>query len=194
MTPVSYPEHIILASKSPRRQELLKGMGIDFKVVIRDVDESFPEGLDPVEAVSFIAKKKAEAFEGADEKQLIITADTVVVLDGQIIGKPADDKHAFEILSSLSGKAHQVITAIAILYKGQIDVFHETTQVHVAQLSSAEIEFYIRHYRPYDKAGAYGIQEWIGMVGIEKIAGSYTNVVGLPTARLYRELQKIKGK
>ncbi|MGK6352129.1 Maf family nucleotide pyrophosphatase [Parapedobacter sp. DT-150] len=180
---------IILASQSPRRRELLSLMGIDFDVVIKAVDESFPAHLDPITAVRYIAEKKARAFltELADE--LVITADTIVTIDGQILGKPEDHAHATEMLTRLSGRKHDVITAVALLHHGSIAVFHEVTEVYFRALSNEQIAHYITHYCPFDKAGAYGIQEWIGLVGVEKIVGSYTNVVGLPTARLGAELQ-----
>ncbi len=175
---------IILASQSPRRKELLSLMGFPFTVVVRDVDESFPQELDPVTAVRYIAEKKARAFVTEITDALVITADTIVTIDGQILGKPTDEVHAVEMLTRLSGRRHEVITAVALLLNGAIDVFHEITEVHFRSLSAIEIDHYIQHYRPFDKAGAYGIQEWIGIVAIEKIVGSYTNVVGLPTAKL----------
>lgn len=180
---------IILASQSPRRKELLSLMGISFTVVVREVDESFPEGLSPVAAVRHIAEKKAHAFRTEITDALVITADTIVTIDGRILGKPTDEVHAGEMLALLSGRRHQVITAVALLQSGIIEVFHETTEVHFRNLSAAEIDYYIRHCRPFDKAGAYGIQEWIGVVAIEKIVGSYTNVVGLPTAKLSEMLR-----
>lgn len=177
--------HIILASQSPRRKELLSLMGIPFTVVVRDVDESFPKGLDPVAAVRHIAEKKARAFMAEEiVDALVLTADTIVTIDGRILGKPRDKAQAVEMLTCLSGRRHEVITAVALLFHGAIEVFHETTEVHFRVLSTDEIDHYIDHYQPFDKAGAYGIQEWIGMVAIEKIVGSYTNVVGLPTAKL----------
>ena len=180
---------IILASQSPRRRELLSLMGVDFDVVIKEVDESFPAQLDPVAAVRYIAEQKARAFLMGLADELVITADTLVTIDGQILGKPMDSAHATEMLTRLSGRKHDVITAVALLHNGNIAVFHEVTEVYFRALSDEQIAHYIAHYRPFDKAGAYGIQEWIGLVGVEKIVGSYTNVVGLPTARLSAELQ-----
>ncbi|PPL04488.1 Maf family protein [Parapedobacter indicus] len=175
---------IILASQSPRRKELLSSMGVSFTVAIREVDESFPQTLNPVAAVRHIAEKKARAFMTESTDTLVITADTIVTIDGQILGKPIDKAHAVEMLTLLSGRRHEVITAVALLQGGAVEIFHETTEVYFKSLSAAEIDYYIHHYQPFDKAGAYGIQEWIGIVAIEKIIGSYTNVVGLPTAKL----------
>ena len=186
---------IILASKSPRRQELLSKTGIEFDVVLKDVDESFPEGLSPAEVAVYIAEKKAKAFdETLEENDIVLTADTIVCIDGKILGKPEDEEHAFEMLSLLSGKMHEVITGVAFLQNHRIYSFAETTEVYFLPLSNEEINYYIKTYQPFDKAGAYGIQEWIGLAGIERINGSYTNVVGLPTHRVYLELQKLVQK
>ena len=180
---------VILASQSPRRRELLSQMGISFEVAVRTVEESFPESLDPVEAVRHIAGKKAAAFVRDAADELVIAADTVVVIDGHVLGKPLDKAQATDMLMRLSGRAHEVITAVALLHKGRIEVFHVVTEVRFRKLTLGEIDYYIDHYRPFDKAGAYGIQEWIGNVAIETIAGSYTNVVGLPTQQLYHVLK-----
>lgn len=185
--------HVILASKSPRRKALLSEMGISFDVISKTVDESFPDGLSPIEAVRHIAEKKANAFQ-ADIKtgQLVVAADTIVTLDGRIMGKPADEAHARALLEMLSGRQHQVITAVAILQPNhEMHIFHEITDVYFNVLTAAEIDYYITNYRPLDKAGAYGIQEWIGAVAVDKIVGSYTNVVGLPTAALCRALRQL---
>ncbi|WP_291400834.1 Maf family nucleotide pyrophosphatase [Daejeonella sp.] len=182
---------IILASKSPRRQELLQLMGIDFKVVLRDVDETYPEGLIPTEIAVHIAEKKAKAFDEVIHDEIVITADTIVCLDGKILGKPENEEHAFEILSDLSGKRHEVITAVCLLKNHQLTSFYEISEVFFKTLSDEQIRHYISTYSPMDKAGAYGIQEWIGLVAVEKIHGSYSNIVGLPTQRLYSELQKL---
>lgn len=182
---------IILASKSPRRQELLQLMGIDFKVVLRDVDETYPEGLIPTEIAVHIAEKKAKAFDEVIHDEIVITADTIVCLDGKILGKPENEEHAFEILSDLSGKRHEVITAVCLLKNHQLTSFYEISEVFFKTLSDEQIRHYISTYSPMDKAGAYGIQEWIGLVAVEKINGSYSNIVGLPTQRLYSELQKL---
>ena len=182
---------IILASKSPRRQELLQLMGIDFKVVLKEVDETYPEGLSPTEIAVHIAEKKAKAFDEVIHDEIVITADTIVCLDGKILGKPENEEHAFEILSDLSGKRHEVITAVCLLKNHHLTSFYEISEVFFKTLSDEQIRHYISTYSPMDKAGAYGIQEWIGLVAVEKINGSYSNIVGLPTQRLYEELQKI---
>ncbi|WP_079703896.1 Maf family protein [Daejeonella lutea] len=179
---------IILASKSPRRQELLKLMGIDFRVVLKEVDESFPDGLEPHEIALYISEKKAKAFDEMVIDEIVITADTIVVIDGKILGKPESEENAFEILTTLSGNMHQVITAVSLLKNGQIHSFYEISEVFFKPITEEQIRYYIKTGNPMDKAGAYGIQEWIGLVAIEKINGSYTNVVGLPTHRLYQEL------
>jgi len=182
---------IILASKSPRRQELLHLMGIDFKVVLRDVDESYPAGLSPSEIAVHIAEKKANAFDELIDNEIVITADTIVSLEGKILGKPDNEAHAFEILSELSGKRHEVITAVSLLKNHKLTSFYEVSEVFFKELSAEQITYYVSTYSPMDKAGAYGIQEWIGLVAVKKIKGSYSNIVGLPTQRLYEELCKL---
>ncbi len=179
---------IILASKSPRRQELLQLMGIDFTVVLKDVDESYPSNLSPSEIAVYIAEKKIRAFDEVIKDEIVITADTIVLLDGKILGKPENADHAFEILSDLSGKRHEVITAVSLLKDHQIKSFFEVSEVFFKPINSEQIRYYISNYHPMDKAGAYGIQEWIGLVAIDKIIGSYSNIMGLPTHRLYQEL------
>jgi len=184
---------IILASKSPRRQELLQLMGIDFRIAIKDVDESYPEGLSPAEIAVYIAEKKAKAFdETLAEDEIVLTADTIVCIDGQILGKPEGEEHAFEMLSLLSGRKHEVITGVALLQNHRLHSFYEVSEVYFLPLESEHIRHYIKTAKPFDKAGSYGIQEWPGLVGIEKINGSYTNVVGLPTHRVYQELMALK--
>ena len=185
---------MILASKSPRRQELLRLMGYDFRIVLKEVDESFPATLHPAEVAVYIAEKKAQAFDEEINDEIVLTADTIVCLDDRILGKPENEEHAFEILSQLSGRMHEVITGVSLLKNHQLTSFYEVSQVYFAQLTEEQIRFYISTGMPMDKAGAYGIQEWIGLVGIERINGSYTNVVGLPTERLYKEILKIGGE
>lgn len=182
---------VILASKSPRRQELLSLMGIDFKVVLKEVDESYPVELSPAEIAVYISEKKAKAFDESIENEIVITADTIVSLDGQILGKPETPEHAKEMLSALSGKRHEVITGVSLLREHHLHSFYELSEVFFKPLSSDEINYYVSTCRPFDKAGAYGIQEWIGMIAVEKIIGSYSNIVGLPTQRLYQELCRI---
>ena len=182
---------IILASNSPRRKELLAGLGLDYEVrTLRGLDESYPEGLSMEEIPQYISRKKASAYTlGADE--LLITADTIVYLDGEVLGKPADEAEAKEMLRKLSGKTHQVVTGVTLSWSGQQHSFASVSQVTFAELSEAEIEHYVTHYRPLDKAGAYGIQEWIGYIGVTSLQGSYFNVMGLPVQRLYTEMKKL---
>jgi septum formation protein len=184
---------VILASKSPRRQQLLKLMDVDFKVILKEVDESYPDGLGPAEIAVYIAEKKAKAFDEAINNEIVITADTIVCVEEKILGKPDNEEHAFEILSQISGRKHDVITGVSLLADHNLNSFYEISEVYFRELKPEEIRYYIQTSKPFDKAGAYGIQEWIGLVGIEKIVGSYTNVVGLPTERLYRELERYCG-
>jgi septum formation protein len=184
---------IILASNSPRRKELLEGLGIEYKVkTLPDVDESYPETLIGEQIPLFIARKKAEAYiDTIEDNELIITADTIVWLDGKVLGKPEDSAHAKEMLASLSGKTHQVMTGVCITTKDIRKEFVSVTDVTFNTLSMEEIDYYVINYKPFDKAGSYGIQEWIGYIGVQSISGSYFNVVGLPIQRLYRELIKM---
>ena len=183
---------IILASNSPRRKELLKGLDIDFEVrVIPDIDESYPPDLPPEEIPCHIAQKKATAYRASMQSdELIITADTIVVLDGDILEKPADKYDAIRMLTRLSGRKHQVITAVTLTAIDRQKSFSVTSSVDFAPLTGEEIEYYVENYKPYDKAGAYGIQEWIGYIGVCSIEGSFYNVMGLPIQRLYQELKK----
>jgi len=183
---------VILASKSPRRQELLSLMNINFRVVLKDVDESYPENLSPTEIALYIAEKKCKAFDELVEDEVVITADTIVSIDNQILGKPESPEHAVAMLQTLSGRKHQVITGVCVLYKQQYNLFYDVSDVLFRVLSDDEINFYVDKYQPLDKAGSYGIQEWIGLTGIVKIDGSYTNVVGLPTEKLYQALVKLR--
>ncbi len=182
---------IILASKSPRRQELLKLMDVDFKVVLKEVDESYPAGLTPAEIAVYIAEKKAKAYDEALGDEIVLTADTIVCIDDKILGKPETEAHAVEMLQTLSGRVHRVITGVCILYKHQYNKFFDVSEVFFRKLADEEIKTYVTQYKPFDKAGAYGIQEWIGLTGIERINGSYTNVVGLPTEKLYQQLVRL---
>ncbi|WP_448698802.1 Maf family nucleotide pyrophosphatase [Mucilaginibacter sp. AW1-3] len=182
---------VILASKSPRRQELLKLMNIDFRVVLKEVDESYPDGLSPIEIALHIAEKKCHAFDEMVEGEAVVTADTIVSIDDQILGKPETPEHAIAMLQTLSGRKHQVITGVCILYNQRYNLFYDVSDVLFRVLTDEEITYYVEKYQPLDKAGSYGIQEWIGLVGIERIDGSYTNVVGLPTEKLYQQLLKL---
>ncbi|HWD89370.1 MAG TPA: Maf family nucleotide pyrophosphatase [Mucilaginibacter sp.] len=182
---------IILASKSPRRQELLRLMDIDFRIVLKDVDESYPDGLSPEEIAVYIAEKKAKAFDESITDEVVLTADTIVAIDGQILGKPENSEDAVRMLQTLSGKVHRVVTGVCLLYKHRYNLFHDVSEVFFRKLTDQEIRFYVEKYQPLDKAGAYGIQEWIGLIGIDSINGSYTNVVGLPTEKLYQQLKRL---
>lgn len=166
-------------------------MDIEFRVVLKEVDESYPDGLLPEEIAVYIAEKKAKAFDETVTDEIVLTADTIVCVNNQILGKPEDAAHAIEMLQMLSGRMHYVITGVCLLYKHQYHSFYDVSEVFFGELSDEEIISYVNKYQPFDKAGSYGIQERIGLVGIERINGSYTNVVGLPTEKLYRELMKL---
>ncbi len=183
---------LILASKSPRRQELLRLMDIDFRIVLKEVDESYPDDLTPEEVAVYIAEKKAYAFDEIVGDEIVLTADTIVCIDEQILGKPENEAHAIEMLKQLSGRMHRVITGVCLFYKHKYHSFYDVSEVYFGKLTDEEIISYVEKYQPFDKAGSYGIQERIGLIGIERINGSYTNVVGLPTEKLYRELTTIK--
>lgn len=179
---------ILLASKSPRRHELMKLMGLDFKVVLKDVDESYPEQLLPAEVAVYIAEKKAAAFSQERQDHIVITADTIVAYKNEILGKPEDATHAIEMLSKLSGTNHQVYTGVSLSLGEKVHSFFDVTEVFFNAITTEEIGHYVNNYNPFDKAGAYGIQDWIGFIAVEKIIGSYTNVMGLPTEKLYKAL------
>jgi septum formation protein len=183
---------IILASKSPRRQELLKLMDIDFRVVLKEVDESYPEGLTPAEIALYIATQKAEAFDEEVNNEVVLTADTIVAIDDLILGKPESSEHAIEMLQRLSGRMHEVYTGVCLLHKGQYNKFYDRSEVFFRKLTDHEISSYVHEYQPMDKAGSYGIQQRIGLIGIERINGSYTNVVGLPTEKVYQQLMRLR--
>ncbi len=179
---------IVLASKSPRRRELLESLGIKVVVNPIDVEEHFPGHLTAPEAALFIAALKAEACPEPKPDEIWLTSDTVVSVDGKILGKPVDKKDALKMLRMLSGKKHEVITAVCLKSDRLKKTFHSTTKVTFKRLTTNELHYYIDNYKPYDKAGAYGIQEWIGMIGIEKIKGCYYNVMGLPLNEVYTHL------
>ena len=184
---------IILASNSPRRKELMTGLGIKYSVkTLPDIDESYPETLVGGEIPVYIAKGKADAYMHLIKPdQLIITADTIVWLDGKVLGKPQDEDEAREMLRCLSGKIHQVYTGVCLTTKTFQRSFSSVSDVTFATLTDEEIDYYVDQYLPMDKAGAYGVQEWIGYIGVENITGSYFNVMGLPIQRLYRELKTL---
>mgnify|MGYP003504931705 FL=1 len=193
---------VVLASNSPRRKELLSGLGVNFSVkTLPDVDESFPDTLKGEEIPLFIARKKADAYKvlfssvtsnEVEEPLLVITADTIVWLEDEVLGKPANATEARAMLSKLSGKKHQVITGVCLTTDSWQKSFAAVSEVQFSSLTEEEMDYYIHNYCPYDKAGAYGVQEWIGFIGVESIQGSYFNVMGLPIQRLYRELKTIK--
>lgn len=183
--------HIILASKSPRRQELLRGMGVDFEILTKETDESFPPDMPLDEVPRYLSLQKSLAF--ADDEfppdYLLITSDTVVICEGEILGKPKDREDAARMLRLLSGKTHHVVTGVTVRSAEKTESFAVRSNVAFAELDADEIDYYIEHCQPYDKAGAYGIQEWIGYVGISGLEGSFYNVMGLPTRKLYQCLK-----
>lgn len=188
---VSNRYHIILASNSPRRKELLAGLDIPFEIrVLGDIDESYPPYLPTKEIAGYVSKKKADAYQqtmATDE--LIITADTIVVLGQEVMGKPKDAVEAYKMLRELSGKTHQVITGVCLTTKNRQTCFSVETDVTFKELTDEEIHYYIDRYHPFDKAGSYGIQEWIGYIGVTGMNGSYFNVMGLPVQRIYEALK-----
>jgi septum formation protein len=184
---------LILASGSPRRKQILEEAGISFVVDFKNTPEAYPSDIPADEVAAYLARLKAEAFRSEiNNDEVLITADTIVLDDHRILGKPADAKEAFDMLRSLSGKKHRVITGVCIFSLKKEVVFSDITEVYFSDLDDNQIDYYIKNFKPFDKAGAYGIQEWIGLIGIEKISGSYFNVVGLPIHRLYQELKKFQ--
>ena len=184
---------IILGSQSPRRKELLQGLNIPFEVKSINVEETYPSQLVGVDIPMYLAEKKANAFtESMNSNTLLITADTIVWHEGRVFGKPRDKADATRMLKALSGKTHQVITGVCLSTLDKRKTFHVISEVRFTRLSIDEIEFYLQNFSPYDKAGSYGVQEWIGYIGVEYIEGSYFNVMGLPVQRLYAELKRWK--
>lgn len=186
-------KHIILGTHSPRRQELLAGLGLEFEVkVIEGISEGYPDGLQPIEIAQYIAAEKALPYKGClKENDLLLTADTIVVVDDTILGKPQDKADAKRMLHMVSGRTHQVITGVCLTTKTRQKRFAVKTDVTFKTLQEEEIDYYINHFKPFDKAGAYGIQEWIGYIGVTGIKGSYFNVMGLPVQRVYEEMQEL---
>jgi septum formation protein len=183
---------LILGSKSPRRQELLKGMGFEFEIRTQDSDESFPEEMELDKVAEFIAEQKAKVLiPTLKNDELLICSDTAVIVDNQFLAKPENRDYAVAMLKKLSGKTHKVVTGVYLAIQQQAWSFSNTTLVTFSELSDQEINHYVDTYKPYDKAGSYGIQEWIGFIGIEKMEGSYFNVMGLPTAKLWKELSQL---
>ena len=182
---------ILLASNSPRREELLRGLDIDFEIkVLSDIDETYPADLPSEEVAEYVAQKKADSYtSNLKEDELLITADTVVILDNEIYGKPNDKDNAKEMLHALSGKTHRVISGVCLTSNTKQTSFSVASDVEFEKLTNEEIEYYIERYSPFDKAGSYGVQEWIGYIGVKHINGSYYNIMGLPIQRLYKELK-----
>lgn len=184
---------IILASNSPRRRELLSGLGVDYEVkIVPGIDETYPESLNGDEIPVYIAQEKANAYRASlQPDELVITADTIVYVDGMVLGKPVDEADACRMLRMLSGRTHQVITGVCLTTVDFQKSFASVTEVTFDTLSDEEIGYYVEKYRPMDKAGSYGVQEWIGFVGVTGLKGSYYNVMGLPVQRLYKELKEL---
>lgn len=180
---------ILLASKSPRRQELLKGLGISFEIVVVNCDETYPNHLKNEKITDFISETKAKSYSELKKNEILITADTLVALGEQILGKPKDEAHAFEMIKSLSQNTHQVYTSVSIKSTDQLITISDKTEVSFDFISDDEINYYIENYKPMDKAGAYGIQEWLGFAKVSKINGCYYNVMGLPLNKLYHTLK-----
>lgn len=182
-------KHIILASGSPRRQELLKDLDIDFTIKVKEIDEVYPPTYKAEEITNYLAKLKANAFENLlSENEIVITSDTIVWLNNKPLEKPKNTEQAIAMLQELSNAVHEVITSICIKSIDKEKVFYDITKVHFKELTNNEIEYYVKKYKPFDKAGGYGIQEWIGFIGVTKLEGSYFNVMGLPVHKLYEEL------
>lgn len=183
---------VILASNSPRREELLRGINIDFQVkVLSDIDETYPSDISAKEIAEYVAKKKANSYTNTLKKdELLITADTIVILNDRVLGKPRNKEDAKEMLLSLSGKIHCVISGVCLTSTTKQTSFSVASNVEFDHLTDEEIDYYIEHYTPFDKAGSYGVQEWIGYIGVKHISGSYYNIMGLPIQRLYKELKR----
>ena len=181
--------NIILASGSPRRQQFFKEMDLHYTIRLKEIEEIYPEHLQAEEITNFLAELKASAFENElKENDVLVTSDTIVWLNGKALGKPKDYDDAFQMLQQLANQTHEVITSVCLKSIDKTDVFHNVTKVTFANLSDEAITYYLNNYQPFDKAGSYGIQDWIGLIGISKIEGSYTNVVGLPTEMLFQKL------
>jgi septum formation protein len=183
---------IVLGSGSPRRKQLLSELGFQLEIISLDIDESYPSDLPSIEVASFVANKKMEALKKIKtDTEILLTADTTVVFSNQLLGKPVDEENAKEMLRLLSGQKHIVNTGVVISFDGKTEAISCYTEVQFNQLSPEQIDFYITHFKPFDKAGSYGIQDWFGLVGIKSINGSYTNVVGLPTDECYQAIQRL---
>lgn len=181
---------LILASGSPRRQQFLTDLGLKFEIQIKPINEIYPENLQKEEITNYLANLKADAFTNIAHNEVIITSDTIVWLENEALGKPENNENAIQMLQKLSGKTHQVYTSVCLKSKNKTVIFSSCTQVTFSKLTIETITYYLNHFKPFDKAGSYGIQDWIGLVGITKIEGSYTNVVGFPTEQFISELLK----
>ena len=183
---------LILASGSPRRQQFFKDLDLNFEIRLKEIEEIYPPELKAEEITNYLAVLKASAFEGElQSDEILVTSDTIVWHNNKALGKPKNEQDAFEILKSLSNATHEVITSVCFKTNEKVDVLHEVTKVTFKELSDESIRYYLEHYKPYDKAGAYGIQEWIGFIGVSKIEGSYANVMGMPTDKVYEYLIKL---
>ena len=191
MSKLNIKKNIILGSKSPRRIDLLKSINLDFEIKKLDINEDYPKSLSPIQIALFLSKKKANAFE-VQKNDILICADTIVYVKSHILGKPKSKKEAIAMLKKISNKRHFVVTGVTIKTIKKTISFYERTIVYFKKLSNKEIEFYVKNYSPLDKAGAYGIQDWIGLIGVKKILGSYYNVMGLPTLKVYEKLMQLK--
>lgn len=184
--------HLILASGSPRRQQFFKDLDLAFEVRLKEIEEIYPEHLKAEEITNYLSELKASAFEGTlADNELLITSDTIVWHHEKALGKPKNATDAFQMLQSMSGATHEVITSVTFKTNAFVDTLHEVTKVTFSNLEAAEIQYYVDKYKPFDKAGSYGIQEWIGLIAISKIEGSYTNVVGLPTEKVFHYLKNL---
>lgn len=185
-------KNIILASGSPRRQQFFVDLNLDFEIRLKEIEEVYPEELVAEEIPNFLARLKADAFcKDLTNNDLLITSDTIVWLKNKALGKPKDFEDAFAILRELSGNMHEVITSVCFMTKASVEVISETTKVYFNELTDKEISYYVTNFKPYDKAGAYGIQDWIGLIAVTKIEGSYANVMGLPVDKVYNYLKNI---
>lgn len=183
---------LILASGSPRRQQFFKDLDLDFEIRLKEIEEVYPPELKAAQITNYLAELKASAFEGElQTNEILITSDTIVWHNNKALGKPKDEQDAFEILKSLSNTTHEVITSVCFKTNEKMDLLHEITKVTFNELTDESIRYYLENYKPYDKAGAYGIQEWIGFIGVSKIEGSYANVMGMPTDKVYEYLSKL---
>ncbi|MBI1183988.1 septum formation protein Maf [bacterium] len=187
---MQFTKDLILGSKSPRRREILEMAGYTFTTEVYPTDEKYPDTLPAAEVAEYLAVQKSEAFRPLQANEVLVTCDTVVEIKGNILEKPIDNQHAFEMLNMLQGAVHRVYSGVCIRSVAQQLSFTDKTEVSIVEMDAAELNFYIEHYKPFDKAGSYGVQEWLGMVGVDYIRGSFYNVMGLPIHRLYKELQK----